>query len=68
MYAHICTWCVEGESRDFFGSPTHLCPVLHVTKDFLNDFGQTASLYLSLSVKPKAYEDSEDALVIEGFL
>lgn len=53
---------------EFFVSLTHLCPVLHFTKDFLNDFGQTASLDFSLSVKPTAYEDSDNALVIEGFL
>lgn len=30
-------------------------------KDFLNDFGQNASRHLRLSIKPKAYEDNEDA-------
>lgn len=52
----------------FCGSPTYLCSVLHFAKGFLSDFGQIASLYLNLSVKPQACEDNEDAMAIEGFL
>lgn len=54
--------------RFFFGSPTYLCPVLHLAEDFLSDFGQIASLYLNLSAKPQACEDNEDAMAIKGFL
>lgn len=52
----------------FFGSPAYLCPVHCFAKDFLSDFGQIASLYLNLSVKPQACEYNEDAIVIESFL
>lgn len=54
--------------RFFFGNPTYLCPSFHFAQDFLSDFGQIASLYLNLSVKPQACEDNEDAMAIEGFL
>lgn len=70
MCGHLHVVCGRRVSGlgDFFRSPAYLCPVLHVSKDFLNGFGQTASLHLSLSVKPKACEDNEDAMVSAGFL
>lgn len=66
-HLHVVCGKMVYDGEKIFMSSARLHPVLYFIEDVLNDFGQTASLYLSLFVKLKAYEHN-DEMVIEVFL